>query len=133
MPSSVDAANESSSQIAVVDDDPRIRHLLREELIDAGFQAQCYSDGFALLDEISTNPPDLILLDLMMPQLDGIECLRRIRQANFTGPVVIFTALSDNEQRQEAEREGGSEYILKPDLFDNLERVINRHLTGKKV
>jgi DNA-binding response OmpR family regulator len=133
MPGSVDAANESSSQIAVVDDDPRIRHLLREELIDAGFQAQCYSDGFALLDEISTNPPDLILLDLMMPQLDGIECLRRIRQAKFTGPVVIFTALSDNEKRQEAEREGGSEYILKPDLFDNLERVINRHLTGKKV
>jgi DNA-binding response OmpR family regulator len=131
MTGTTDPSGESRSQIAVVDDDPRIRHLLREELIDAGFDPECYKDGFALLEKLSITPPDLILLDLMMPQLDGIECLRRIRQAGFEGPVLIFTALSDNEKRQEAEREKATEYILKPDLFDNLQRVINRHLKAK--
>jgi DNA-binding response OmpR family regulator len=116
--------------VAVVDDDPRIRRLLEEELIDEGFEAQCYSDGFALLDQLATAPPDLVLLDLMMPQLDGIECLRRLRQAGFEGPVLIFTALSDNDKRRQADEEGASEYILKPDLFENLRRVIERHLQG---
>lgn len=132
MTGTADAAADSRSQIAVVDDDPRIRHLLQEELIDAGFDPQCYKDGFALLDKLGSTPPDLILLDLMMPQLDGIECLRRIRKEGFEGPVLIFTALSDNEKRQEAEKEGATEYILKPDLFDNLQRVINRHLKSKR-
>ena len=102
MTGTTEPSGESRSQIAVVDDDPRIRHLLREELIDAGFDPECYKDGFALLEKLTITPPDLILLDLMMPQLDGIECLRRIRQAGFEGPVLIFTALSDNEKRQEA-------------------------------
>jgi DNA-binding response OmpR family regulator len=124
----MDNAKKSRSQIAIVDDDPRIRNLLHEELIDAGFDPECYRDGFSLLEKLDSTPPDLILLDLMMPQLDGIECLRRIRQAGFEGPVIIFTALSDNEKRQEAESAKATEYILKPDLFENLQRVINRHL-----
>lgn len=115
-------------RIAIVDDDPRIRRLLQEELIDEGFEPQGYSDGFALLDQLATNPPDLVLLDLMMPQLDGIECLRRLRQQGFAGPVLIFTALSDNDKRREAEEEGANEYILKPDLFEHLRKVICRHL-----
>ena len=70
----------------------------------------------------------MILLDLMMPQLDGIACLRKIREKGFTAPVVIFTALSDNEKRQQSEAAGASEYILKPDLFDNLAKVVAGHL-----
>ena len=114
--------------MAIVDDDPRIRRLLEEELQDEGFEPHSYSDGFALLDQLATAPPDLVLLDLMMPQLDGIDCLKRLRQAGFDGPVLIFTALSDNDKRRQAEEEGASEYILKPDLFENLRRVIERHL-----
>lgn len=123
-------AGDATARIAIVDDDPRIRRLLQEELIDEGFEPQGYSDGFALLDQLATNPPDLVLLDLMMPQLDGIECLRRIRQQGFDGPVLIFTALSDNDKRREAEEEGANEYILKPDLFEHLQKVISRHLNG---
>ena len=115
--------------VAIVDDDPRIRRLLEEELLDEGFAPQSYSDGFALLDQLASAPPDLVLLDLMMPQLDGIECLRRLRQAGFEGPVLIFTALSDDDKRRQADEEGANEYILKPDLFENLRRVIERHLT----
>ena len=63
-----------------------------------------------------------------MPQMDGIECLRRVRSAGFEGPVIIFTALSDNEKRTEAELEGATEYILKPDLFEHLEAIISKYL-----
>jgi DNA-binding response OmpR family regulator len=118
----------ANAKIAVVDDDPRIRRLLEDELLDLGHAATCYSNAFDLLKELETNPPAMVLLDLLMPQMDGIECLRRMRSVGFEGPVVIFTALSDNEKRREAELEGATEYILKPDLFEHLELIISKHL-----
>lgn len=123
-----DQAAPGPACIAIVDDDPRIRRLLEEELIDEGYQPKCFSDGFSLLEAISGLHVDVVLLDLMMPQLDGIETLKRLRRMGYKAPVVIFTALSDNEKRREAESEGANEYILKPDLFENLAKVIDRHL-----
>ncbi len=126
------AASESipcdAPSIAIVDDDPRIRKLLTEELQDLGHPCASFTDGFELLDRSATETWALVLLDLMMPQLDGVECLKRLRAQGFHKPVVIFTALSDNEKRQEAKSAGADEYILKPDLFDNLHGVIKRHL-----
>ena len=123
-----DSTSTSSACVAIVDDDPRIRRLLEEELIDEGYKTSCFSDGFLLLEQISALNVDLVLLDLMMPQLDGIETLKRLRRIGFKAPIVIFTALSDNEKRREAEEEGANEYILKPDLFENLAKVVGRHL-----
>jgi DNA-binding response OmpR family regulator len=118
----------ANAKVAVVDDDPRIRRLLEDELIDLGYATTCYSNAFDLLNELDTNPPTILLLDLLMPQMDGIECLRRVRSAGFEGPVIIFTALSDNEKRREADLEGATEYILKPDLFEHLETIISKYL-----
>ena len=118
----------ANAKVAVVDDDPRIRRLLEDELIDLGYATTCYNNAFDLLNELDTNPPSIVLLDLLMPQMDGIDCLRRIRSAGFEGPVSIFTALSDNEKRTEAELEGATEYILKPDLFEHLETIISKYL-----
>jgi CheY-like chemotaxis protein len=123
-----DTPSTSPACIAIVDDDPRIRRLLEEELVDEGYQTTCFSDGFLLLEQISGLQVDLVLLDLMMPQLDGIETLKRLRRIGFKAPIVIFTALSDNEKRREAEAEGANEYILKPDLFENVSKVVSRHL-----
>ena len=61
--------------IAIVDDDPRIRKLLTEELQDLGHTCACFEDGFELLDISPPGPWALVLLDLMMPQMDGVECL----------------------------------------------------------
>ncbi len=115
--------------IAIVDDDPRIRKLLTEELEDLGHPCACFTDGFELLGSCTTGKWALVLLDLMMPQLDGVECLKRLRAQGFKKPVLIFTALSDNDKRRDAEVAGADEYILKPDLFDNLHAVIDRHLS----
>lgn len=118
----------ANPKVAVVDDDPRIRRLLEDELIDLGYAITAYSNAFDLLQELDTNRPSIVLLDLLMPQMDGIECLRRIRSSGFEGPVIIFTALSDNEKRREADIEGATDYILKPDLFEHLELIIRKHL-----
>lgn len=116
--------------VAVVDDDPRILQLLELELLDAGFQARCFNDPLLFLEGVNAAPPELVLLDLLMPEIDGIECLKRLRQVGFEGPVVIFTALSDNQKRLEAEQDGADAYVLKPDLFENLARIVEQHLRG---
>lgn len=118
------------ARIAVVDDDPRIRKLLEDELTDLNYQSTCFDNAFDLLENLADCAPALVLLDLLMPQMDGIECLRRLRRVGYRGVVIIFSALSDNERRQEAELEGANEYILKPDLFEFLEQVLTRHLQG---
>lgn len=114
--------------VAVVDDDPRILQLLELELQDAGFEARCFNDPLHFLEGVNAAPPELVLLDLLMPEIDGIECLKRLRRLGFAGPVVIFTALSDNQKRQEAEQNGADAYVLKPDLFENLPRIVEQHL-----
>ena len=118
--------------IAIVDDDPRIRKLLTEEIQDLGHICACVADGFELLDNSTPGPWALVLLDLMMPQMDGVECLKLLRANGYDKPVLIFTALSDNDKRSEAELAGADEYILKPDLFDNLEEVLRRHLSAER-
>lgn len=114
--------------VAIVDDDPRIRRLLEAELEELGYAVACFENAFNLLEQLDQLRPALILLDLLMPQIDGIECLRRIRSMKCTAPVIVFTALSDNEKRKEAEEAGASDYILKPDLFENLSDILDRHL-----
>lgn len=119
----------SSQIIGVVDDDPRIRLLLEEELEEIGYEVRSYADGFEFLKDVkASKQPDLLLLDLMLPQIDGIEVLKSAREEGYTAPILIFTALSDNKKRLEAERYNANDYLLKPDLFDNLERVISKHL-----
>ncbi|MFM9110584.1 MAG: response regulator [Prochlorococcaceae cyanobacterium] len=128
MAAAADGSAMTGQRIAVVDDDPRIRQFLEEELNEHGFETHCFNDGQALLDNVESVAPDLVLLDLMMPHVPGLECLKRLRQSGFQAPVIIFTALSDNAFRRMAELDGANEYVLKPDLFDNPLRVIRRHL-----
>lgn len=114
-------------QVAVVDDDPRIRALLQEELEDEGIDANLCASGLELFKLLESQPIDLILLDLMMPEMDGIECLYRLRQIDFRGRVLIVTALSDDQKRREALEAGADEYILKSDLFDRLPMLLERY------
>lgn len=114
--------------IAVVDDDPRIQRLLEAEIQDLGHRIICHQNALSFLENLDRDKPALVLLDLLMPEMDGMECLRRLRQTGYAGPVIIFTALSDDEKRREADQEGATEYILKPDLFENLKSILARHL-----
>lgn len=126
-----DSARQRST-VAVVDDDPRIRALLDDELSDEGFEPFLCASGYELLELIDRQPIDLILLDLMMPGMSGLECLQQLRSRSFDGAVVIVTALSDDNKRREALDAGAKNYILKPDLFDSLPGLIDQYLRAKR-
>ena len=112
--------------IAVVEDDPRIGELIHEEICDEGHGCTRFSTAEAFLNDVEQLNPDLVLLDLMLPGMDGLNCLRTFRQMpGFQQcPVVIVTALNDAAKRRESQELGAIDYILKPDLFDQLPQLL---------
>lgn len=125
------ASDPTRPQVAVVDDDPRLRDLLVEELEDLGVRPITCVDGAELLRSLPRERIDLILLDLMMPGMDGFSCLAALQELQHGAPVVIVTALSDPQKRQQAMKAGAVDYVLKPDLFALLPELLKRHLPTK--
>ena len=80
------------AKILIVDDEPRIRELIRENLQYAGYACEEAGDGSAALSLLSGGGFDLVILDLMMPFMDGMTCLREMRTRHINTPVIILTA-----------------------------------------
>ena len=112
--------------IAVVEDDPRIGELIHDEICDEGHGCMLFSTAEAFLNGVEQLKPDLVLMDLMLPGIDGLNCLRTFRQMPGLQecPVVIVTALNDAAKRRESQELGAIDYILKPDLFDQLSQLL---------
>jgi DNA-binding response OmpR family regulator len=108
-------------KILVVDDDPSIRSLVMDSLSIEGYQVCAAEDGFAGLRAIEAQRPDCVLLDVMMPGLDGHQVLQRIRAAEHGPdlPVVMLTAYSDDANAWQAWTEGVDYFLAKP--FDAME------------
>ena len=102
--------------IYVVDDESNIRRLARLALTDNGMQVQTFSDGEEFLRVLQYTQPDCVLLDWMMPQLDGLQILRMIRQNPKTQsmPVIMLTAKSDEMDKVIGLEIGADDYITKP-------------------
>ena len=115
-------------RVAFVDDDPRLRSLIAEELSDEGVQPLACSTGQELFDCLDVEKVDLILLDLMMPVMDGLTCLRHLNQRAETIPVLVVTSFNDEAKRQEAIENGATDYIIKPDLFECLPELLDRYI-----
>ena len=115
-------------QVAFLDDDPRLRSLIAEELFDEGVQPLACSTGQELLDCLDVEKVDLILLDLMMPVMDGLTCLRHLNQRAEKIPVLLVTSFNDEAKRQEAIDNGATDYIIKSDLFERLPELLDRYL-----
>src|SRR6266851_568129 len=105
-----------SSHVLVVEDEPAIAALLTALLKKNGYRVSCATDGFEALDRLAQEPPDLILLDLGLPLLDGYEVCRHIKQDLRTRlvPVVILTAQDPVETRLRVWDVGADEFISKP-------------------
>ena len=112
--------------VAVVDDDPRIRELFASELEELGAEVMSYRDGSALLADDRLNQVKLVLLDWLMPGLDGESTLRALKNQAFRAPVVVVTALSDLRARETAQREGAEATLLKTEVIDQLPQLLNR-------
>ena len=115
--------------MAIVDDDPRIQELLSAELADLDQPHLSFNSGEALLAELSHCSPQLTFLDVLMPGMNGMECLKQLRQKGYSGAVVMFSALNDGELQQQAEQAGANGWVLKAALFDDVETILRRYLS----
>ena len=115
--------------VALVEDDPRLQQLISAEIVDEGHECLCFSSSEAFLEVVNQHRFHLVLLDLMLPGMDGLECLRNLihhRQNSHLPRVVIVTALNDAEKRRKALSIGAEDYVLKPDLFERLPLLLNQ-------
>lgn len=115
------AAPDTGETILVVDDEQLVRDLLVQFLSLRGYRALGVKDGTEALSMVERTPPDLILLDLLMPGMDGVEVLRQLRQREYRGGVIIITGSHDEESLDEAWVMGPQEVIGKP---IDLERLL---------
>lgn len=114
--------------ILVVDDDENIRWILKTQLEDLGYAASTAANGTEALAAIAKEPPSLVLTDLKMPGLSGLELLDRIRSEYPEVPAVIVTAFGTIQGAVHAMRAGAYDYLTKPIDFDELAMVVNRVL-----
>lgn len=121
-------------RVAVIDDEPAIRSLLEDELTQAGFDVRAARDGLAGLELVKQWEPDIILLDVMMPKVDGIAVLPRFR-ALTQAPIVILSAKGDTGDKVRGLDRGADQYIAKPveipELVARLRSALRRPLLDK--
>jgi len=102
-----------SRRILVVDDEPRMVRFVRMNLELEGYQVSTASNGLEALDKVREEIPDLVILDIMMPEMDGYETLERIRQVS-TVPVIMLTVKAEEEDKVRGLELGADDYVTKP-------------------
>jgi two-component system KDP operon response regulator KdpE len=107
------------SRVLIVDDEPQIAGALRTMLSMQGYQARIVDEGQTALDSFSAWRPELVITDLMMEQMDGIELCRRIRSASNV-PIIVLSGESAERSKVEALDSGADDYIMKPFGTDEL-------------
>jgi len=119
--------------ILVVDDDPKITQLLRRTLSLEGYSVETAGSGAAGLDAVRTHEPDLIILDILMPEIDGLEVCRRVRSAS-TIPILLLTAKDEVTDRVQGLDSGADDYVVKPfaleELLARVRALLRRHEPG---
>ena len=116
-------ANNPEATIVVVDDEPSIRELVSASLHFSGFDVKTASNGTEAIDVITQTNPDLVVLDVMLPDIDGFTVTRRIRQQGVEAPVLFLTARDDTQDKVMGLTVGGDDYVTKP---FSLEEVVAR-------
>ncbi|WP_067450937.1 response regulator transcription factor [Actinomadura macra] len=102
-----------AGRVLVVDDDPTVAEVVARYLARDGHEVSCVADGRAALREARDHPPDLVVLDLMLPGMDGLEVCRRLRETS-TVPIVMLTALGTETDRLVGLETGADDYVTKP-------------------
>ena len=124
----------TKSTIMVVDDDPDLVDILRARLEQREFNVMCVYSGSQALAGLEKQKPNLIVLDIMMPEMDGLEVLRRLKAAPETSsiPIILLTALDEDEDISTGYKMGADHYITKPFKSAHLMTVIDHLLSGDR-
>jgi len=107
-------------RVLVVDDDPKITAFLRRSLTLEGYDVVVANSGTEALRSIAADPPDLMVLDVMMPDVDGLEVCRRVRAAGEKFPILMLTARDAVTDRVKRAGSGGHDYLVKPFALEEL-------------
>ena len=125
----------NKSKLLLVDDESAITDRLAPFLSRSGFEVRVAANGMAALDKISSFAPDLIVLDVLMPRLDGREVLRRLRDGGNWTPIILLTQVGESTERAMALTEGADDYINKPfdpnELVARIRSVLRRASPGQ--
>lgn len=109
-----------AARILVVDDEPEVRAAVADGLAVEGYAVRGAADGLAALSEIATWQPDALVLDVMMPVLDGLAVCRRLRALDDRTPILVLTALDSVSDRVDGLDAGADDYLVKPFALDEL-------------
>lgn len=113
-------------RILLVDDEQGIQLLYREEFEEDGYEVVSAYNGEEALEKFSQEPPDLVILDINMPGMNGIEVLRRMKEMNPNLPVILSSAYQ--EYKQDFGTWASEEYIVKSANMDDLKKAVRKHL-----
>ncbi|WP_409303250.1 response regulator [Peribacillus sp. SCS-155] len=115
-------------KILIVDDQFGIRILLNEVLSKEGYTTYQAANGVQALDIVTKHSPDLVLLDMKIPGMDGIEILKRMKQINLEIKVIIMTAYGELDMIQEAKDLGAMTHFAKPFDIDDIRQAVKEYL-----
>src|SRR6201981_2005456 len=124
---------EAVENILVVDDEEAIREVVSTMLESKGYRCTAVSNGRAAQDYVKRTTPDLVLSDMIMPEMDGIKLLDWLREYDPEVPVIMVTAIHDISTALEAIRRGAYDYILKPFEKDQLFLGVGRALQHRRL
>ncbi|MEU7095479.1 response regulator transcription factor [Kitasatospora aureofaciens] len=110
----------NGQKVLVVDDDPEVRAAVEDGLAVEGYQVRGAADGLAALGEVARWQPDAMVLDLMMPALDGLAVCRRLRALGDRIPILVLTARDSVSERVDGLDAGADDYLVKPFALDEL-------------
>jgi two-component system response regulator ResD len=129
-------AEPTRGSILIVDDEPTIAEVVARYLTRAGYDARTAADGPSAVAAAATARPDLVVLDIMLPGLDGLEVMRRLHEdAGQRVPVILLTAKGEEADRLVGLRQGADDYVVKPfsprELVARVEAVLRRSEQGR--
>lgn len=131
----VQVSSEKGLRILVVDDDPAVTSLLRRGLAYEGYQVDTASSGLEALERVRERPAGLVILDIMMPGMDGLEVCRRLRTADASLPILLLTAKDAPTDQIVGLDTGADDYVTKPFSFQVLlarMRALLRRRAGRQ-
>ncbi len=111
---------ETTKRVLIVEDDPAIGSLIAIELTEAGYAVSRTDSGRAAIEAVSAQPPDLVLLDVRLPDLDGLTVCRQLRRDGYDAPVIMLTALDRVGDRVIGLDSGADDYMAKPFAVEEL-------------
>ncbi|MGN6735319.1 MAG: sigma-54-dependent transcriptional regulator [Candidatus Binatia bacterium] len=117
-----------SEKILIVDDEPSNRKILAQELTHKGFSVDTASGGKEALAKVTSSPPDLVILDYMMPDLSGLDVLKELRKNGSDVPIIMITAYGSIERAVEVMKAGAYDFITRPFDPDYIELIIRKAL-----